>query len=144
SATTVPQRFALVQSDVIGLVALDLVLRIVRARMMDVALVAHVGRVDPYDTAADPASFGIPAYVIADLESLCHDRTSGPDASFLGSLYISGVPRGFRRRSRVAARITRSSETSDTPWRRHRPSASRGQWRSAGWSGGRARRPARS
>jgi hypothetical protein len=28
--------------------------------------------VDPHDTAADPASFGIPTYVIADFEFLCH------------------------------------------------------------------------
>jgi hypothetical protein len=38
-----------VQGDVIGLVALDLLLRRVPARVMDVALVAHVARVDLHD-----------------------------------------------------------------------------------------------
>src|SRR5207244_8405091 len=40
--------------------------------------------------------------------------------------------------------ITLSSETSHTPWRRHRPSALRVRCRSGGWFGGRARRPVRS
>jgi hypothetical protein len=61
-----------VQSDVIGLVAFDFVLRIILARVMDVAFVVHVARMHPDDTATDPASFRIPTYVIADFECPCH------------------------------------------------------------------------
>lgn len=68
-----PQCFALVHGDVIRVIALDLVLRIILARMMDVAFVVHVRRIHPYDMAADPASFGVPGYVIADFECLRHE-----------------------------------------------------------------------
>ena len=54
-----PQCLALVQGDVIGLVALDLILRIALARVMHVTFVVHVARVHAYDPATDPASFGI-------------------------------------------------------------------------------------
>ena len=37
------QRSPLVQGDMVGLVALDLILRLVRARVMDIALVAGQG-----------------------------------------------------------------------------------------------------
>ena len=74
SALKEPQWFALVHGDMIGLIALDLVLRIVLARVMDVAFVVHVGRMHLYDMAADPASFGVPGYVIADFECLRHER----------------------------------------------------------------------
>ena len=67
-----PQCFTFVQSDVIGLVAFDLVLRIILARVVDIAFVVHVARMHPHDMAADPAGFGIPTYVIADFEDLCH------------------------------------------------------------------------
>jgi hypothetical protein len=43
--------------DVIRLIAFDLVLRIVLARMMDVAFVVHIARMHLHDMAADPASF---------------------------------------------------------------------------------------
>ena len=46
------QGSSLVQGDVFGLVALDLVLRVVQARVMDVALVVHVLAVNPQDSAA--------------------------------------------------------------------------------------------
>jgi hypothetical protein len=68
-----PQCFALVHGDMIGLIALDLVLRITLARMMDIALVVHVRRVHPYDMAADPASLGIPGNMILDFECLRHE-----------------------------------------------------------------------
>lgn len=63
------------QRHVIGLVALDLVLRIVGARVMRISLVGHVFLMHPHDPAADPAGFGIPADVIADFEELCHFDT---------------------------------------------------------------------
>jgi hypothetical protein len=59
----------------IGFVALDLVLRIVRARVMDIAFVVHVPCVHAHDAAADPPSFGIPAHVIAGFEYFCHPLT---------------------------------------------------------------------
>jgi hypothetical protein len=62
-----------VHGDMIGLIAFDLVLRIVLARMMDIALVVHVPRVHPYDVTGDPASFGIPGYMVADFECLRHE-----------------------------------------------------------------------
>src|SRR6185312_2340943 len=66
------QRRPLVRGNVITLVALDLVLRVGRARVMRVALVIEVGRVDLDDSAADMPCFGIPADMVADLESLTH------------------------------------------------------------------------
>jgi hypothetical protein len=68
-----PQRPALVQSDMIGSVAFDLVLRIILARVMDVAFVVHVSCVHPHDVTADPTGFGIPAHVIPNLVCLGHD-----------------------------------------------------------------------
>ena len=52
----------------IGLVALYLVLRISRAGMMDVAFIGHIFGMHPHYPARDPACFGIPAYVIANLK----------------------------------------------------------------------------
>jgi hypothetical protein len=71
----VPQYLTLVQSDVIGLIAFDLVLWIVPARVMDVALVIYVLGMGPHDTAPNPPRLGIPAYVIADPERFCHDMS---------------------------------------------------------------------
>jgi hypothetical protein len=64
-----PERRAFVQGYMIGLVALDRVLRLVPAGVMDVAFVGDVFRVHPHDPAADAAGFRIPADVIADLEA---------------------------------------------------------------------------
>src|SRR5690242_14155396 len=71
SAAQPPQGAALVQGDVIGLVALDRVLRVILAGVVGIALVVDVADVHPLDPAADPSGFGIPADVIADLEGLC-------------------------------------------------------------------------
>src|SRR5581483_7216336 len=49
SAAQPSQCAALVHGDMIGLVALDLVLRVVAARMVDVALVRHILLVDAHD-----------------------------------------------------------------------------------------------
>ena len=70
----VPQCLTLVHSDVISLVAPNLVLRVVLARMMNIAFVIHVARMHLHDMAADSASFGIPTHVIADFECLPHNR----------------------------------------------------------------------
>src|SRR3546814_4895814 len=62
------QRPALVHGDVVGLVAPDLVLRIVLAAVAGVAVPVEVLHVHFGDLAADVASFGIPRAVVADLE----------------------------------------------------------------------------
>jgi hypothetical protein len=51
---------------VIGLVALDLVLRVILARVVDITLVVHVRRMYPHDAAAYVAGFRVPTHVIAD------------------------------------------------------------------------------
>ena len=59
---------ALVHGDVIGLVALDLVLRFGFAGMPRVAFVFRVARVDLDDSAGNVAGLGIPPNMIADFE----------------------------------------------------------------------------
>ena len=71
------QCFAFVQGDVIRLVALDLVLRVILAGMVDVALVVHVLGMHPNDSASDSPGLRIPADVIAALERLGHVTTGG-------------------------------------------------------------------
>ena len=66
------QHRGLVQGDVIGLVALDFILRLVPGGMVDVAFVIDVPSMDFDDFSAYPPSFRIPAYVIANLERLDH------------------------------------------------------------------------
>jgi hypothetical protein len=72
-----PQGSPFVQSDMIRFVAFDLVLWIVRARVVDIALVVNIPRVHAHDATADPAGFGIPADVITDLEYLRHAESPG-------------------------------------------------------------------
>jgi hypothetical protein len=54
------------QGDMIRPVALDLILGVVRAGVMDVALVIDVLRMHSHDTTANAAGLGIPAYVVTD------------------------------------------------------------------------------
>jgi hypothetical protein len=68
------ERGALVEGDMVGLGALDLILRSVRARMMGVTLVIEVAGMYADDRAADATSLGIPAHAIMDLEALRHGR----------------------------------------------------------------------
>jgi hypothetical protein len=56
----------------VGLVALDLVLRIFFGGMSPVALVVEVAGVDCPDRPAYPAGFRIPGHMVADLEFLRH------------------------------------------------------------------------
>jgi hypothetical protein len=56
--------------DVIGLIAFDLVLGIILARMNRVAFEPDPGSNDSGDPAADSAGFRIPARVISPLEPL--------------------------------------------------------------------------
>src|ERR1700693_2644982 len=68
------ERGALVEGDMVGLGALDLILRSVRARMMGITLVIEVAGMYADDRAADATSLGIPAHAIMDLEALRHGR----------------------------------------------------------------------
>jgi hypothetical protein len=63
---------ALVRRDMIGLVAFDLVLGIIFGGVMRMAFVVKISGVDGDDAPRHPACLGIPAYVIADLESPSH------------------------------------------------------------------------
>src|SRR5687767_9878104 len=63
---------ALVGRDMIGLVALDLVLGIVFRRAMPMALVVEIPGVDGDDGPGHPASLGVPAHMIPNLERPCH------------------------------------------------------------------------
>jgi hypothetical protein len=67
------QRRALVHGDVLGLVALDLVLRFILAGVVRVSLVIEIFCVNLDDLAAHMPSLRIPADVIADFEFSRHD-----------------------------------------------------------------------
>ena len=62
------ERRALVEGNMVGLGALDLILRNVRARMMGIALDLEIARMHANDRAADAPGLGIPTHTIADLE----------------------------------------------------------------------------
>jgi hypothetical protein len=76
SGRRVFKRAAFMGRDVICLVALDFVLRIVFRGAMHMTLVVEVSAVDGNNGARHPASLGIPANMIAKLESLCHFAAS--------------------------------------------------------------------
>src|SRR5215469_3733905 len=79
------KRAASVGRDVIGLVALDFVLRIVLPSVMHMTLVVEIRGVDSDDGPRHPACFRIPAYMIADLEPLGHPW----DSLFLSEALLS-------------------------------------------------------
>jgi hypothetical protein len=72
SAAKAPQGWPLVQGNMIRFVALDLVLGIVRARVVGIAFVVNIPDVYAHDMTTDPAGFGIPTDVVTDFEYLCH------------------------------------------------------------------------
>ena len=67
------ERGAPVEGDMIRLAALDLVLWIVRIRMVRIAFELELARMHTDDRAADTSSLGIPAHAIMNLEVLRHD-----------------------------------------------------------------------
>src|SRR5579864_6886213 len=69
------QRRAFVHGDVVGLVALDFILRIIRRRVVRISLVIRIFRMNLDDLAADMTGLRVPGHVIPDLEFLCHDGT---------------------------------------------------------------------
>jgi hypothetical protein len=60
------------QGDVCCFIAFDFVLRLVFARVMDVAFVIHVLGMHAHDPPSHPASFRVSAHVIANFELLGH------------------------------------------------------------------------
>ena len=88
------ERAAFVDGDVVGLVALDEVLRVVLGGVMDVALVVVAGDDFFEDDAADEAGFGIPFDMVAGFEGICHARImiSG-DASGKGRSFAHRLAR---------------------------------------------------
>ena len=99
---------------VIGLVAFDLILRLIRRGPASMALVIEILVMNPDDPAADPSCLGIPAYVISDGKS-AHVR---PPIQ----MKCSGrrnVPPGFL----LISRIRPAKTTKDSPWIRRTGSA---------------------
>ena len=66
------ERGTLVECDMIRVAALDLVLWIVRTRMMGIAFDLELASMHAGDRAADAPRLGIPAHAIMDLEALRH------------------------------------------------------------------------
>jgi len=64
------ERGPLVEGDMIGLAALDLVLWIIGARMVGIAFDVELASMHADDRAADTSGLGIPAHAIMDLEAL--------------------------------------------------------------------------
>ena len=73
SLIEVGERTALVRRDVIGLIALDFVLRLVWRGVMRVALVIEVRRVHRDDGSAHAPRLGVPPNVVTNRELLTHD-----------------------------------------------------------------------
>src|SRR3546814_12260559 len=92
------QRAALVRGDVIGLVALDLILRIVRRGAVAVALVIEIGCVDLADRARNVPGLRLPAAMIADLEIVAHGTSFRTDQHYSSAR----VPPAFTPRVRKA------------------------------------------
>jgi len=70
--------------DVIGLIAFDLVLRIILARMNRVAFERDPGSNDFGDPTADSAGLRVPAHVISPLE-VCLNHSMPPYAGMVKS-----------------------------------------------------------
>lgn len=78
------ERPSLVDSNVVGFVALDEVLRFVLRGMVHVAFEPHIGNDFLHHHAANPARFGVPFDVIAALECLWHHEFTSTYSAFLG------------------------------------------------------------
>ena len=72
SGMRLSQRCTFVHRDVVGLVALDFILWIVRARVMRVSLVISIFCMNLDDLAADMTRFRVPRHVIANFEFRSH------------------------------------------------------------------------
>ena len=72
SSIDLVQRRALVHGDVLGLVAFDLILRLIFARVAWMSLLLGVAGVDLDDPAAHMPGLRVPTDVIADFELRAH------------------------------------------------------------------------
>jgi hypothetical protein len=88
------QRRALVRSDVLGLVAPDLVLRFILAGVVHVSFVIEIFCVNPHDPAAHMTRLRTPANVIADSESVAHHASPAMEVL----LYTLGSPLSLSKR----------------------------------------------
>ena len=75
SVTKAGERRALVEGNMLGLAALDLLLRRFHACMMCNAINIEPARMDVNDRIADAPGFGIPAQMIADLKFVFHEHS---------------------------------------------------------------------
>src|SRR5437016_14583846 len=67
------QRYTLMHGDVVGLVALDFILWLILARVVDVPFVLNICGVHLDDCPADMSGLRVPDHVITDLECSLHD-----------------------------------------------------------------------
>jgi len=76
STVHLSQRRAFVHRDVIGLIAFDFILRIIRAGVVRMSLVIYISCMHLNDLAADASCFGVPGHVVADFELFRHGGLS--------------------------------------------------------------------
>ena len=79
----------------ICLVALDLVLRIVGRRVMNVAFVIDVSRMNSHDPPSNAPGFRVPTHVIADFEPIRHRDLSEKlgGLAMVPNVLVSALPR---------------------------------------------------
>lgn len=75
-APSTSQRCPFVQGDVVSAIALNFVLGVVFTGVVRITFVIQIFGVHFHNLSADPAGFGVPNDVIADLESSLHVRQS--------------------------------------------------------------------
>jgi hypothetical protein len=90
-AFQVPQCAALMEGDMVGFIALDFILRLILARVVGIAFVVDVFGVHPHHSAADAASLGIPADMIANFEFSCHEKGQCFKGALLDFSRLAGV-----------------------------------------------------
>jgi hypothetical protein len=76
SAISLVQGRAFVHRDVVGLVALDFILRFILAGAVHMSFVVNILEVDPDNRAAHVSCFRIPRHMIANCEPLSHEVLS--------------------------------------------------------------------
>src|SRR6476620_7178336 len=67
------QRRTFVHRDMVGLVALDFILRIIWGRVVRISLVIRIFRMNLDDLAADMTGLRVPGHMIANVEFCRHD-----------------------------------------------------------------------
>lgn len=85
STTHLSQCRTFMHCDMVGFVALDFILRVVRTGVMCISLIVDVPCMYPNNCAADPSCFRIPGHVVSDFKRLCHYNLS-PAFVFLDNL----------------------------------------------------------